>query len=52
VKIIGKADVRLGDTIEIKGMSNSKMNGEFQVIGVEHFLSKSSGYTTLINWRK
>jgi len=52
VKIIGKADVRLGDTLEIKGMSNSKMNGEFQVIGVEHFLSKSSGYTTLINWRK
>ena len=52
VKIIGKADVRLGDTIEIKGMSNSKMNGEFQVIGIEHFLSKSAGYTTLINWRK
>ena len=52
VKIVGKADVKLGDTIEVKGMSNSKMNGEFQVLGIEHYLSKSAGYTTLIKWRK
>ena len=52
VKAIGKAEVKLGDTIEIKGMRNSKMNGEFQVRSVEHFLSKTEGFTTFIGWRK
>nr|QNO53404.1 hypothetical protein JNHLJEBA_00014 [Methanosarcinales archaeon ANME-1 ERB6] len=52
VKAIGKAEVKLGDTIELKGMRNSKMNGEFQVRSVEHFLSKTEGFTTLIGWRK
>ena len=51
-KIVGKAEVKLGDTIELKGMRNSKMNGEFQVRSVEHFLSKTEGFTTLIGWRK
>jgi prophage tail gpP-like protein len=52
VKIIGDSEVKLGDTIEIKGMPNSKINGEFQVRSVEHFLNKVTGFTTLIGWRK
>lgn len=52
VRIIGKADIGLGDTIKIQGMSDSKMNGEFQVRSIEHYLSKSAGFTTLIGWRK
>lgn len=52
VKAIGKAEVKLGDTIEQKEMRNSKMNGEFQVRSVEHFLSKTEGFTTIIAWRK
>jgi prophage tail gpP-like protein len=52
VKAIGKAEVKLGDTVELKGMRNSKMNGEFQVRSVEQFLSKTEGFTTLIGWRK
>jgi len=52
VKILGDAGVKLGDTIEIKGMGNSKMNGEFQVRSVEHEVSKATGFTTLIGWRK
>jgi len=52
VKVIGDSEIKLGDTIEIKGMPNSKINGEFQVRSVEHFLSKTTGFTTLIGWRK
>jgi phage protein D len=52
VKIVGKAEVKLGDTIEIRGMKNSKMNGEFQIRSVEHYLSKTAGFTTIIGWRK
>lgn len=52
VKIIGKAELKLGDTIEIKSMPNSNMNGDFQVRSVEHYLSKTAGFTTLIGWRK
>ena len=52
VKIVGDAGVKLGETVEIKGMSNSKMNGEFQVRSVEHCISKASGFTTEIGWSK
>jgi len=52
VKAVGKAEVKLGDTIELKEMRNSKMNGVFQVRSVEHFLSKNEGFTTIIGWRK
>jgi phage protein D len=52
VKIVGDASIKLGETVEIKGMSNSKMNGEFQVRSVEHYISKASGFTTHIGWRK
>jgi phage protein D len=52
VTIVGKAEIKLGDTIEIRGMTNSKMNGVFQVRSVEHYLSKTAGFTTTIGWRK
>ena len=52
VKIVGDAGIKLGETVEIKGMSNSKMNGEFQVRSVEHYISKASGFTTQIGWSK
>lgn len=52
VKIVGDASVKLGDTIEIKGMGNPKMNGEFQVRSVEHHITKDSGFTTTIGWRQ
>ena len=52
VNIVGDAGIKLGETVEIKGMSNSKMNGEFQVRSVEHYISKASGFTTQIGWSK
>ncbi len=51
VETIGDADVKLGDAVEIKGMLNTKMNGEFQIRGVEHHMSKTAGFTTSIWWR-
>jgi len=52
IETVGNADVKLGDTLEVKGMTNSKMNGEFQVRSVEHQMSKSKGFITTIGWRK
>ena len=52
VKIIGDAKIKLGDEIQVSGMKHSKMNGNFQVRSVEHYMSKAAGFTTLIGWRE
>ena len=52
IETVGNADVKLGDILEVKGMTNSKMNGEFQVRSVEHQMSKSKGFITTLGWRK
>jgi len=51
VKVIGNAEIKLGDTIEIKGVPNGKVNGEFQVRAVEHILNKVDGFITYVYWR-
>jgi len=51
-KIIGDAEIKLGDEIQVSGMKHSKMNGDFQVRSVEHYISKAAGFTTLIGWRE
>jgi len=51
-KIIGDANIKLGDVIQVSGMQHSKMNGDFQVRSVEHYISKAAGFTTLIGWRE
>jgi phage protein D len=50
-KIIGNAEIKLGDEIQVSGMKHSKMNGDFQVRSIEHYLSKTAGFTTLVGWR-
>ncbi|MBM3291599.1 hypothetical protein FJY84_02860 [Candidatus Bathyarchaeota archaeon] len=52
ITVVGDTGVEIGDTIEIKGMDNKKMNGEFQVRGVNYILSDREGFTTRIYWRK
>ena len=52
VKIIGVADIRLNDTVEVKSVPNEMFNGEFQIRSVEHVMSKTRGYTTTLGWRK
>ena len=51
-KIIGDPEIKLGDVIQVSGMQHSKMNGDFQVRSVEHYISKAAGFTTLIGWRE
>ncbi|MFH1860612.1 MAG: hypothetical protein ABH870_06335 [bacterium] len=51
LKILGNANIKLGDAIEIKGMPNDEMNGVFQVRGVGHYLSKDTGFITRIGIR-
>lgn len=53
VETTGKPEIKLGDAVEIKGVPNSDVNGEFQVRSIEHYLSKIKGFTSRINcWRK
>lgn len=50
-KIIGNSEIKLGDTIEIKGAPDGSINGEFQVRGVEHVLNRVEGFITYVYWR-
>ncbi len=51
LKILGNANIKLGDAIEIKGMPNEEMNGVFQVRSICHYLSKESGFITQVGIR-
>lgn len=51
VDVVGDATVMLNDTVKIEGMPESSLNGEYQVRGVEHYLSKSKGFTTSLRLR-
>ena len=48
VEIVGKPEVKLGDTVTISDLPGSSMKGRFQVRGIEHYLSKDEGFTTKI----
>lgn len=53
VETVGKPEIRLGDTIALEGMPSSAIQGELEVRGIEHYLSKVKGFTTRINcWMK
>jgi len=53
VETVGKPEIKLGDTIAVEGLPNSTIQGELEVRGVEHYLSKGKGFTTRINcWMK
>lgn len=52
VKSFGNAGIALGDTIEIKDMPDSRMNGEFQATSVSHSFNKAEGFVSVIGWRK
>ena len=50
VKVLGNADIKLCDTIKIEDMPAKNMNGEFQIKGIHHKLSKNSGFVTEIKY--
>jgi len=51
IETVGKSEVKLGDTLEIKSMPDSNLNGDFQVRNVEHIFNKSEGFKTIIGCR-
>ncbi len=51
VKILGTAEVKLGDTIKVEGLKDERLNGEFQVRAVDHILNRRDGFITLLGWR-
>ncbi len=50
--LVGRAEIKLGDVVDVNGTPNSSLNGEIQVTGVEHYLSKTKGFTTTVTGRK
>jgi phage protein D len=49
--VVGDATVMLNDTVSIQEMPESSLNGAYQVRGVEHYLSKSRGFTSSLRLR-
>lgn len=49
VETVGKPEIKLGDTITLEDVPNATIQGELEVRGIEHNLSKGEGFTTRIN---
>jgi phage protein D len=53
VETVGNPDIEVGSNVTLEGMPNSAVSGELEVRGVEHYLSKTKGFTTKIDcWMK
>lgn len=52
IKVLGNAWVMPGDTIEIKDIPDTRMNGEFQATGVGHIFNKNEGFVSVVDWVK
>ncbi len=48
VKVVGKAEVKLGDAIQIRGAPRA--DGIYQVQRIRHLLDKLGGFVTIIDW--
>lgn len=46
VETLGNPKIMLGDAVKIENVPDKTQNGEFQVREIEHYLSKSEGFTT------
>lgn len=49
--ILGRPQVRLGDSIKLKGLADDSLNTFFQVRRVVHRITKAAGFTTEIGFR-
>lgn len=49
--ILGRPQVRLGDSIRLKGLADEPLNTFFQVRRVVHRITKAAGFTTEIGFR-
>jgi phage protein D len=51
LEALGSPKLMLGHTIKVEGAPEEALNGQYQVREIEHFLSKSSGFTTIVHCR-
>jgi phage protein D len=49
IETVGKPEIKLGDTIALKGVPDSALQGDLEVRGIEHYLSKVKGFTSRIS---
>ncbi len=49
--LTGSPQVKLGDAIRLKSLPDEALNASYQVRGVTHRITKSSGFTTTIEFR-
>jgi len=52
LKALGNSHVGPGDTIEIKDMPDSRMNGEFEATSISHVFNKAEGFVSTVGWMK
>lgn len=49
VRIVGNADLKLGDAVSLKGFDQDLLQGEFKIRSLDHSLDKHSGFTTRVS---
>jgi hypothetical protein len=50
LKVLGNADIRLGDALQIGDMPNAQLNGTYKITAVKHVLNKRRGFISTIYW--
>lgn len=48
LRALGRAEVKIGDAVEMKGAPDDALNGLYQVVGVSHRLDRTSGFLTTL----
>jgi phage protein D len=48
---IGRAEVKLGDALRLAALPDDSLNGNYQVRGVNHRITKTGGFITRIDFR-
>lgn len=51
VLTIGRPEVKLGDTLRLRGLPEKDLDGMYQVRAVTHRITKVGGFTTVIDFR-
>jgi hypothetical protein len=49
--LTGSPQIKLGDAIRLKNVPDESLNASYQVRGIAHRITKSAGFTTVVNFR-
>jgi hypothetical protein len=49
--LTGSPQIKLGDAIRLKNLPEESLNASYQVRGITHRITKSGGFTTVVNFR-